>query len=60
MSPEEVLNKSRMSMLDDWLRNGKRVNRLFGLKELIDKYLNKDTVMCEIVHLKVLHLNSLL
>ena len=48
VSPEEVLNKRRMSMLDDWLRNGKRVNRLFGLKELIDKYLNKDTIMCEI------------
>ena len=37
-SPEEVLNKLRISFFtDDWLRDGMRVNRLFGLKELIDK-----------------------
>ena len=48
MSPKEVLNKYRLSFFDDYVRDGMRVNRLFGLKELIDKYLNKDTVMCEI------------
>jgi len=49
MSPEEVVNKLRISFFtDDWLREGMRVNRLFGLKDLIDKYLNKDTIMCEI------------
>jgi len=49
ISPEEVVNKLRVSFFtDDWLREGMRVNRLFGLKELIDKYLNEDTIMCEI------------
>jgi len=47
-SPKEVLNRYRITHFDDYVRDDMRVNRLFGLKTLIDKYLNEDTIMCEI------------
>lgn len=51
MSREDVdrlIAKRRISWVDDYLFQGMRVNRLFGLKKLIDEHINDNTVMCEI------------
>lgn len=45
---EEILSKRRLYWYDDVLCGNLMVNRLFGLKDLCDKYLSKESVMCEI------------
>jgi hypothetical protein len=46
---EEVLKKYRASFIqNDMIEYGLRINRLFGLKDLIEENLNKDAIVCEV------------
>ncbi len=46
---EQVLQKYRMSHLqNDCTEEGKRINRLFGLKTLIDENLSGNSMVCEV------------
>lgn len=43
-----ILNRYRTNHGNDYLYNNMRINRLFGLNELINDNLNSESVICEI------------
>lgn len=45
---DSILKKYRMGDIDDVLVDGMRLNRLFGLQDLIKENLNLDSIVCEL------------